>query len=143
MSQDSMKIIRNSALTSPSTLFGVAMLAASAMAQDSQYRPVNQQIPSPDCLTLSNAYAAALAGGYRPSPAGAHDAWITDFSIGGRSEIGIGYDGSRYSLPALQWTQSSFIHPQMMVQDRFPYDPVAGKYMVNAISTIWGNAIGD
>jgi iron(II)-dependent oxidoreductase len=85
-----------------------------------------------------------LAGGYRPCPAGAHDAWIKDLQHW-RTErkIGIGYDGSRYSLPALQWIQSSFIQPQMMVQDRFPYDPVAGKYMVNAISTIWGNAIGD
>jgi formylglycine-generating enzyme required for sulfatase activity len=31
----------------------------------------------------------------------------------------------------LQWTQSSFIQPQMMVQDRYLYDPVAGKYTVD------------
>ena len=45
--------------------------------------------------------------------------------------IRIGYDGARYSMPALQWTQSSFIQPQMMVQDRYLYDPVAGKYTVD------------
>ena len=50
-----------------------------------------------------------------------------------RSEhlIRIGYDGSRYDLPALKWTQSSFIQPQMMVQDRYFYDPVARRYTVD------------
>ena len=37
--------------------------------------------------------------------------------------IRIGFDGSRYALPGLQWTQSSFIQPQMMVEDRYFYDP--------------------
>ncbi len=121
-------MIRTIALSFLSALFGVAMLATPAIAQDSQYRPVNQQIPSPDCLTLSIAYSAALAGGYHPCPAGAHDAWLKDIEHW-RTErrIRIGYDGSRYSLPALEWTQSSFIQPQMMVQDRYLYDPVAGK----------------
>jgi formylglycine-generating enzyme required for sulfatase activity len=45
--------------------------------------------------------------------------------------IRIGYDSSRYELPALKWAQSSFIQPQMMVHDRFFYDPVAGKYTVD------------
>ena len=40
-------------------------------------------------------------------------------------QIRIGYDGSRYEMPELKWTQSSFIQPQMMVQDRYFYDPVA------------------
>jgi len=50
-----------------------------------------------------------------------------------RSEIHIRttYDPSRYELPALKWTQSSFIQPQMMVQDRYFYDPVAGRYTVD------------
>jgi formylglycine-generating enzyme required for sulfatase activity len=43
----------------------------------------------------------------------------------------MGYDGSRYELPALRWTQSSFMQPQMMVQERYFYDPVAGKYTVD------------
>jgi len=44
--------------------------------------------------------------------------------------IYVGYDGSRYDLPALQWTQSSFIQPQAMVEDRYLYDPNVGKYTV-------------
>jgi iron(II)-dependent oxidoreductase len=45
--------------------------------------------------------------------------------------IYVGYDGSRYDLPALQWTQSSFIQPQAMVEDRYLYDPNVGKYTVD------------
>jgi len=39
--------------------------------------------------------------------------------------------GSRYDLPELQWAQSSFIPPQLKVQDRYFYDPVAGNYTVD------------
>jgi formylglycine-generating enzyme required for sulfatase activity len=127
-----MKTIRNTMLPAASALVAAAMLATPAVAQDSQYRPVNQQFPSPDCLTLSNAYSAALAGGYHPCPTTTHEEWLQDLEHW-RTErkIRIGYDNSRYSLPALQWTQSSFIQPQMMVQDRYLYDPVAGKYTVD------------
>jgi gamma-glutamyl hercynylcysteine S-oxide synthase len=44
--------------------------------------------------------------------------------------IYVGYDGARYDVPQLQWTQSSFIQPQAMVEDRYLYDPVVGKYTV-------------
>jgi formylglycine-generating enzyme required for sulfatase activity len=43
----------------------------------------------------------------------------------------MGYDSSRYDLPALKWTQSSFMQPQMMVHDRYFYDPIAGRYTVD------------
>ncbi len=42
----------------------------------------------------------------------------------------IGYDGSEYDRPELKWTQSSFMQPQMMVEDRYFFDPVSGKYTV-------------
>ena len=127
-----MKTIRNSIFSAASALLTASMLTAVAVAQDSHNRPVNQQFPSPDCLTLSNAYLVALAGGYKPCSARTHEEWLQDLEHW-RTErrIRIGYDGSRYSLPALQWTQSSFIQPQMMVQDRYLYDPVAGKYTVD------------
>jgi hypothetical protein len=47
------------------------------------------------------------------------------------SRIRIGYNGAEYDRPELQWTQSSFVHPQMMVHDRFFYDPVAHRYTVD------------
>ena len=53
-------------------------------------------------------------------------------STGARERrIRIGYDGSQYARPEFKWAQSSFIQPQMMVEDRYFYDPVAGKYTVD------------
>jgi formylglycine-generating enzyme required for sulfatase activity len=41
------------------------------------------------------------------------------------------YDGAEYGRPELRWAQSSFIQPQMMVEDRYFYDPVARRYTVD------------
>jgi formylglycine-generating enzyme required for sulfatase activity len=122
------------ALISPigSTLLATAMLVMTVSAQDSHYTPSGQQLPSPECLTVGSAYTAALEGGYSGCTTKTHEDWLKDISHW-RTErrIRIGYDGSRYDIPALQWAQSSFIQPQMMVQDRYLYDPVAGKYTVD------------
>jgi gamma-glutamyl hercynylcysteine S-oxide synthase len=98
-----------------------------AGAQDTHFEPNQQQIPAPDCLLLKAAYD----GGWRPCTAEDHEAWLADIRHW-RSEhlIRVGYDGSRYDLPALKWTQSSFFQPQMMVQDRYFYDPVSRRYTV-------------
>jgi gamma-glutamyl hercynylcysteine S-oxide synthase len=110
-----------------------AILAAAAWttiaaAQDTKFAPVREQIPPPDCLTLKGAWE----GGYTPCTDATHQQWLADISHW-RTErrIRIGYDDARYGLPALQWTQSEFIQPQMMVHDRYFYDPVAHKYTVD------------
>jgi len=98
-------------------------------AQDTQYGPRGQQIPAPDCLNLHYAWENVLTAGCLPF---AHERWLHDIQHW-RSErrIRIAYDGARYELPALKWTQSSFIQPQMMVQDRYFYDPATGRYTVD------------
>ena len=109
-------------------LFGSAMLAFSVAAQDFRYQPREQQIPPPSCLTMHFPWE----GGSAPCAPGTHDEWlkaINDWRTERR--IRVGYSGARYEMPALQWTQSSFIQPQMMVHDRYFYDPVAGKYTVD------------
>jgi len=112
-------------------IFGAlaAAFTLAAAAQDSQYSPKGEQIPTPDCLNLHNAWEGPLAA---PCSPGAHERWLKDLEHW-RAErrIRTGYDPSRYQQPALLWTQSSFIQPQMMVQDRFFYDPVAGRYTVD------------
>jgi formylglycine-generating enzyme required for sulfatase activity len=97
-------------------------------AQDSRYSPDNQLIPAPSCLTLKGAWE----GGYTACTNATHDEWLRDIRHW-RDErrIRIGYSGARYAMPALTWTQSSFIQPQMMAQDRYFYDPVAGRYTVD------------
>ncbi len=116
-------ILRVAALTSC-----VTTLALPVLAQDWRYQPKEQQIPPPDCLTLHMPWEESNV----PCTSTTHQEWlksITDWRTERR--IRVGYDGSRYDLPALKWAQSSFIQPQMMVHDRFFYDPVAGKYTVD------------
>jgi len=100
--------------------------------QDTQFPPSGEQIPPPDCLTLNNVHQAAVASGFSLCSTRAHEAWLMDVEHW-RAErlIRIGYDGARYDLPALKWAQSSFIQPQMMVQDRYFYDPASGNYTVD------------
>ncbi|HEY1160352.1 MAG TPA: SUMF1/EgtB/PvdO family nonheme iron enzyme, partial [Terracidiphilus sp.] len=108
-------------------LAGAIALAASA--QDTQYPARGQQIPPPDCMNMHYAWEGVLQASCPPF---AHERWLRDIQHW-RAErrIRVAYDPSRYSLPALQWTQSSFIQPQLMVHDRYFYDPVAGRYTVD------------
>jgi len=103
-------------------------LVSTIYSQDTKYRPQNQQIPAPDCLTMRGAWE----GGSTQCGPEVHEEWLADLKHW-RFErlIRVGYNGSRYDIPALQWTQSSFIQPQMMVQDRFFYDPQTNKYTVD------------
>jgi formylglycine-generating enzyme required for sulfatase activity len=106
----------------------VLLIAAISSAQDSQFSPESQQIPVPECLSMKGLWE----GGSKPCAAAEHEAWLADITHWRRERrIRVGYDGARYELPALQWTQSSFMQPQMMVQDRYFYDPVAAKYTVD------------
>ena len=103
-------------------------LALAATAQDTQYPARGQQIPVPDCMNLRFAPEGPLQP---PCSIYAHERWLRDLTHW-RAErrIRAAYDPSRYLLPALAWTQSSFIQPQMMVQDRYFYDPATGRYTV-------------
>jgi gamma-glutamyl hercynylcysteine S-oxide synthase len=109
-------------------ILAVALTAAAA-AQDTQYPARGQQIPPPDCMNLHFAWQNVLQPVCQP---GAHDYWLKDLQHW-RSErrIRVAFDPSRYESPALEWAQSSFIQPQMMVQDRYFYDPSAGRYTVD------------
>jgi len=109
-------------------LTSLVAFSSMACAQDSNFEPDHQQIPTPDCLLMKAAYD----GGWKTCTQEDHDTWLADIRHW-RSErlIRIGYEGSRYDMPALKWTQSSFFQPQMMVQDRYFYDPVAHRYTVD------------
>jgi formylglycine-generating enzyme required for sulfatase activity len=89
------------------------LLAATLHAQDVVYQPQNEQIPG-------------------PPNAAAFSSWLRDIQHW-RSErlVRMGYSGAEYNRPEFKWTQSSFIQPQMMIEDRYFYDPVAGKYTVD------------
>jgi formylglycine-generating enzyme required for sulfatase activity len=109
---------------------GILIGAAASFlaAQDTQYPARGQQIPPPTCMGLRNAWETAQI----PCPPFTHERWLADLQHW-RNErrIRVGYDPVRYQLPALRWTQSSFIQPQLMVQDRYFYDPTTGRYTVD------------
>ncbi len=102
---------------------------AIAFSQDTRYAPKGQLIPAPDCFTLNGAWTGAANHACRPED---HQEWLRDITHW-RTErrIRIGYDGWRYSSAPLKWAQSSFIQPQMMVHDRYFYDPEKGAYTVD------------
>ncbi len=45
--------------------------------------------------------------------------------------IRMGYDDAQYRRPELLWSQRNFVHTQMMVEDRYFYDPAARRYTVD------------
>jgi iron(II)-dependent oxidoreductase len=109
-----------------------SLFADEAAAQDTKFVPAGEwmqlMIPGPQC--------AAPKDGWEPGDGDKacenHDAWLKDVTHWrAERKIRIGYDGSRYAIPALQWTQSSFFQPQMMVHDRYFYDPATRKYTVD------------
>ena len=117
----------------------IAATAPVAHAQDTRFVPPGTweegMINPPPCLMLQGPWAAMFMGGSptpQECPPNMHELWLKDISHW-RDErrIRIGYDGARYALPALEWTQSSFIQPQTMVHDRYLYDPAKNAYTVD------------
>ena len=43
----------------------------------------------------------------------------------------IGYDDAQYKRKELLWSQSNYVHVQMMVEDRYFYNPITGKYTID------------
>jgi iron(II)-dependent oxidoreductase len=109
-------------------LFLILCSTPRTLSQDTKYPPRGQQIPAPDCATVRAPWDGVWTG----CPPNVHKEWLADL-LRWRSErrIRVGYDGSRYDNPAFRWTQSSFIQPQMMVHDRYFYDPDSGRYTVD------------
>ena len=106
----------------------VAAFALICRAQDTLYGPREQQIPPPPCMNLQFAWQGPMLS----CPPDIHERWLHDISHWrDERKIRIAYDSSRYDMPELRWTQSSFVQPQMMVHDRYFYDPVAGRYTVD------------
>jgi iron(II)-dependent oxidoreductase len=111
-----------------SATLAAALLTLPVLAQDTHHAPVGQQIPSPECFVQKGAWQ----GGSKPCTPQDFDAWLKDITHWrAERKIRIGYSNERYQQPAFKWAQSAFIQPQMMVQDRYFYDPVAGKYTVD------------
>ncbi len=109
-------------------LFLSLALLATSSAQDTPNPPHSEQISAPACQSPPDWDTARAATCTRSEIA----AWLDDIRHW-RAEhlLRIGYDGSEYARPELLWTQSNFVQPQMMIHDRFFYDPAARQYTVD------------
>jgi gamma-glutamyl hercynylcysteine S-oxide synthase len=97
-------------------------------AQDVLHPPKWEQIPGPPCAGLPEWDARSQPAACTPNETAA---WLRDI-VHWRNErrIRAGYEDSFYRDPATSWTQSSFVQPQMMIHDRYFYDPAAHRYTV-------------
>lgn len=116
-----------------STLRLVALATASAsislFARDATVQMQGEQIAGPTCAGLPQWFMRTAA---RPCTADDTRAWIGDVRHWRMEHrIRVGLDDREYKRQGLLWTQSSFVQPQMMVDDRFFYDPQARRYTVD------------
>jgi len=67
-----------------------------------------------------------------PAQGGNRSAWLAEMQRWRDAERKrIKYDAAQYARPELQWTQRNFVQPQMMVEERYFYDPRLGEYTVD------------
>jgi gamma-glutamyl hercynylcysteine S-oxide synthase len=109
-------------------LFCMSSTCTEAQVDYPHLKLSGEGISAPDC----NNVPKLLVGGVHGCSVEEMQTWLSEMR-GWRTNrhIRMGYSGDMYDLPALKWTQSSFIQPQMMMQDRYFYDPVVGKYTVD------------
>jgi gamma-glutamyl hercynylcysteine S-oxide synthase len=88
-------------------------LALPLCAQDARNPPKDDMIAGPSDKADFGPWIAGLKH------------WRQD------TRIRIGYDGSQYDRPELEWTQRSFMQPQMMIHDRYFFDSATGQYTVD------------
>ncbi len=63
-----------------------------------------------------------------PAPGSNRAAWLAEMTRWRDAERKrIKYDPAQYARPELRWTQRSFVQPQIMVEERYFYDPIAGR----------------
>ncbi|MGC4048822.1 MAG: SUMF1/EgtB/PvdO family nonheme iron enzyme [Paludibaculum sp.] len=99
--------------TGAAGLLGLLMTMPLLEAQDTRYPPDGEILPGP------------------ARPADFVD-WLAQLKKWRHEKlIRMGYDGSEYARPELRWSQRNFIQPQVMVEDRFLYDPASRRYTVD------------
>jgi formylglycine-generating enzyme required for sulfatase activity len=114
--------------------------SASAQAQSAADHPRTAPVDYPHVKLGADGIAAPvcndvsklLVGGILVCSPQEMQTWLDEMR-GWRANrrIRMGYSDEIYNSPSLQWTQSSFIQPQMMMEDRYFYDAATGKYTVD------------
>jgi len=91
----------------------LCLFSGGLWAQETAYAPVDAQIPGPK---IPEDFKG----------------WLADVEHWRRErQIRMGYDGSEYVRPELEWTKRNFVCVQMMIEERKFFDPVQGRYTVD------------
>lgn len=102
----------------------LCLMIAAAPAQDTKYPPQGQQFPGPPTKSDTAEWLREMQR-YREE-----------------RRVRAGLNGKLYDRPELEWAQSSFIQPQVMVEDRYLYDPAARRYTVDRFLADLDNRYG-
>jgi iron(II)-dependent oxidoreductase len=95
------------------------------------HQPQGNQILGPGQGAASPAWLSSLLE-FRNDPASDREGWLRDMKAW-RAErrTRMGYDDSEYRRPEFRWTQSNFISPQVMVEERTLFDPERNEWTVD------------
>ncbi len=95
--------------------------------QDASTHVQGEQIPAPPCEAVPDWDSMRAATCTRTDI----EEWLSDIKHW-RAEhlLRMGYDGRQYDRKELQWSQSSYVQPQMMIHERYFYDAAKGQYTV-------------
>jgi hypothetical protein len=110
---------------------GLLSVVLCAQAQEATFAPQGAQLPSP-ARAISGPSWRVEREEWRSAQTADYDKWFAE-AVRWRREylVKIGYNGSEYDRPELKWSQRNFVQPQMMVEDRYFYDPVSRQYTVD------------
>jgi gamma-glutamyl hercynylcysteine S-oxide synthase len=90
---------------------------------------IGAHLPTPG---KAPGWPMANIGQWRIDVNGSVATWLAEMKVWRHEHlIRMGYDDAEYRRAALAWTQRNFVHTQMMVEDRYFYDPVSGCYTVD------------
>jgi iron(II)-dependent oxidoreductase len=100
--------------------------------QESGFKPQGPQLPSPVTTTPGQpSWQAELYEWVHVGQAD-YDKWRSEMDRWRKSyRESLGYNGAEYERPELKWAQRNFIQPQMMVEERYFYDPAVRSYTVD------------
>jgi formylglycine-generating enzyme required for sulfatase activity len=103
----------------------LCLLAGRATAQDTKYSLKDNQFALPECNDERWQQ-------HDPCSQGWIDDWRKDLlNWRDQTRVRIQYNDELYRRPELMWSQSNFMQAQVMVEERYLYDPVAGRYTVD------------
>jgi iron(II)-dependent oxidoreductase len=90
---------------------------------------IGAHLPTPG---KAPGWPMANIGQWRVDVNGAVETWLAEMKTWRHEHlVRMGYDDAEYRREAFLWTQRNFVHTQMMVEDRYFYDPVERRYTVD------------